>query len=137
MKMIFLTTAALLISSSVASAADLAAQPYTKAPPPMMEPSWNWSGFYIGGNVGYGVTRSQTDKALIDPGPPSTVLLSSSCVSSADGVVGGGQIGWNMMVAPTWLLGVEADIQGANQRGRTVTTPGFIAPGAFLAVGHD
>ena len=33
MKKFFLTTAAVLISASAASAADLAARPYTKAPP--------------------------------------------------------------------------------------------------------
>ena len=133
MNKIFLATTALLISASAVSAADLASRPYTKAAP-MMEPSWNWSGFYIGGNVGYGISHSQTDKALVDPTRPSPVLLSSSGSASADGVIGGGQIGWNMMVAPTWLLGVEADIQGADQKGKTTTTPGFVAPGAFLAV---
>ena len=39
-------------ATSVASAADLAARPYTKAPV-MVEPIYNWTGFYIGGNVGY------------------------------------------------------------------------------------
>jgi outer membrane immunogenic protein len=38
--------------TSAASAADLAAWPYTKAPV-MVEPIYNWTGFYIGGNVGY------------------------------------------------------------------------------------
>ncbi len=40
--------------SAPASAADLAARPYTKAPPPIMEPMYNWSGFYIGLNGGGG-----------------------------------------------------------------------------------
>ena len=31
-----------------ASAADLAARPYTKAPPPMVAALYDWSGFYIG-----------------------------------------------------------------------------------------
>ena len=36
-----------------ASAADMAARPYTKAPPaPMMAPIYSWTGFYIGGHVG-------------------------------------------------------------------------------------
>lgn len=134
MKTILLTTAALLISASAASAADLAPQPYTKAPPPMMEPSWSWSGFYIGGNVGYGISHSQIDKSLVDPTVPGGVILSSSGSGSAAGVIGGGQIGWNTMIAPTWLVGIEADIQAADQRNRTVTTPGFLTPGAFLAV---
>ena len=36
-----------------ASAADLAARPYTKAPP-MIAAIYDWSGFYIGANGGYG-----------------------------------------------------------------------------------
>src|ERR1700675_249149 len=37
-----------------ASAADLAARPYTKAPPPMVAAIYDWSGFYIGANGGGG-----------------------------------------------------------------------------------
>ena len=40
-----------MAATSVASAADMAPR-YTKAPPAMVE-VWNWTGFYIGGNVGY------------------------------------------------------------------------------------
>ena len=35
-----------------ASAADLAARPYTKAPPPMVAAIYDWSGFYISINGG-------------------------------------------------------------------------------------
>ena len=48
---------------SSASAADLAARPYTKAPI-MVDPGYNWSGFYIGGNVGYSWGRERTDGSL-------------------------------------------------------------------------
>jgi outer membrane immunogenic protein len=40
--------------SAHASAADLAARPYTKAPLPMAAPYYDWSGFYIGANGGGG-----------------------------------------------------------------------------------
>ena len=30
------------------------ARPYTKAPPPVVSPAYNWSGFYIGAMGGYG-----------------------------------------------------------------------------------
>lgn len=132
MKKILLATAAVLVGISAAPAADLAARPYTKAPP-IMEPSWSWSGFYIGGNVGYGVSRSAISSSLIDPTPPSTVLFTSSGNNSAAGVVGGGQIGWNTMFAPTFLFGVEADIQAADQRGRN-TLSGAFGPNTFLDV---
>jgi outer membrane immunogenic protein len=52
MKRIFLTTAAVLISATAASAADLAALPYTKAPAYAPAPIYNWTGFYIGGHIG-------------------------------------------------------------------------------------
>jgi outer membrane immunogenic protein len=37
-----------------------------------------------------------------------------------DGGLGGGQIGYNWQFDRTWLLGVEADIQGTGERGRSV-----------------
>ena len=43
-----------------ASAADLAAR-YTKAPPPMVAPIYDWSGFYIGANGGWGESHSCVD----------------------------------------------------------------------------
>ena len=38
-------------------AADLAARPYTKAPPPMVAAVYDWTGFYIGANGGLGSSR--------------------------------------------------------------------------------
>ena len=45
--------------ASPALAADLAARPYTKAPPVMVDPMYNWSGFYIGANGGWGSSRNR------------------------------------------------------------------------------
>ncbi len=36
--------------SAPASAADMAARPYIRAPPPMVATIYDWSGFYIGIN---------------------------------------------------------------------------------------
>ena len=44
--------------SAPASAADLAARPYTKAPPPVVAPISDWTGFYIGANGGLGQKHS-------------------------------------------------------------------------------
>src|SRR5882724_4823214 len=44
-----------------ASAADLAARPYTKAPPPMIAAIYDWSGFYIGANGGWGSSHKCWD----------------------------------------------------------------------------
>src|SRR5882672_168973 len=55
MKKFLLATVGLVAlgMAAPASAADLAARPYTKAPPPVVA-VYDWSGFYIGANGGGG-----------------------------------------------------------------------------------
>ena len=43
-----------------ASAADMAARPYTKAPP-MIAAVYDWTGFYVGVNGGWGSSRKSWD----------------------------------------------------------------------------
>jgi outer membrane immunogenic protein len=94
------------IGISAASAADVAPRIYTKAPPPP-PPVYDWTGFYLGGNVGLGFGRNLTTLAIPAVFSGETYRLGDS------GVLGGGQIGYN--VQWNWLvLGVEADLQGAN-----------------------
>jgi outer membrane immunogenic protein len=59
--------------------------PYYKA-----EPVFNWTGFYVGGHVGYG----WGDLNGVD----------------VDGFLGGVQVGANLQFARNWVIGVEADI---------------------------
>lgn len=78
-------------------------------PPP---PSFSWQGFYVGVNGGFGGDRF--DYSLFedpDPVPVATADLTSS------GFVYGGQIGYNFLVGPSFVLGVEADIQGSTIEG--------------------
>jgi outer membrane immunogenic protein len=106
-----------LLSTS-AFAADLAARPYSKAPV-YVEPVYNWTGFYIGGNVGYSWGRSR-DTATLTNGA-GTVLFTDIASRNMDGVVGGGQAGYNWQTS-SWLFGLEADFQGTGQRGDHVFT---------------
>jgi len=101
----------------VASAADIAARPYTKAPPPVVA-VYNWTGFYVGGNVGGG--WSNTNFSGI-PVTGDHFLLPGSSIStgnSSGGVVGGIQAGfnwqWNQLV-----LGIEGTYSGADVRNNT------------------
>ena len=55
MKKIAIAVSALMMGSMSASAADLAARPYTKAPALAV---YNWSGFYIGANGGWRFDRT-------------------------------------------------------------------------------
>ncbi|QUS40343.1 porin family protein [Tardiphaga alba] len=133
MKTILLTTTAILLGIASASAADLAARPYTKAP--VMAPTWNWSGFYFGGNVGYGIAHNETAQGIFAGTPPTVLLGATTGPVASDGVIGGVQIGWNTMFAPSWLFGIEADIQGADVKGSQRFVSGVLfTPGDFAAV---
>ena len=57
MKKFLLGTVAFIALAAPAAAADLAARPYTKAPPPMIAAVYDWSGFYIGANGGWGSSQ--------------------------------------------------------------------------------
>ena len=53
MKNLLLGTIGLVALSGSAMAADLPARPY-KAPPVVVAPIYDWTGFYIGANGGWG-----------------------------------------------------------------------------------
>src|SRR5947208_7010999 len=130
-KAIAASALAAIAATSAASAADLAARPYTKAP--MMEPIYNWTGFYIGGNVGYSWGRSSDTSTLTNGA--GTVLFTSVDRANMDGVIGGGQIGYNWQMQ-NWLWGLEADIQGSDQKGSRdfIGPTGVCTPGALILV---
>ena len=103
MKKFLLGTVGLLAlgMAAPASAADLAARPYTKAPPPMVAPIYDWTGFYIGGNGGWG----QSNSCLNFDGF-GIFGFADGCASRSGGLVGG-QIGYRWQ-ASQWVFGVEA-----------------------------
>ncbi len=117
--LIGIAAVASLLATS-AFAADLPARTYTKAPV-YVEPVYNWTGFYIGGNIGYSWGRSDDTSTLTNTA--GTVLFSSADKTDLNGIVGGGQIGYNWQVQ-SWVWGLEADIQGTDEKG----TRNFLCP---------
>jgi outer membrane immunogenic protein len=97
-----------LAAVAAATGADLPVAPAYKFPP---APYYNWNGFYAGVNLG-GVWDSES---LHQTGIPAGPGLNATIHSS--GVAGGGQLGFNWVAAPTWLLGIEADVSGAALKG--------------------
>ena len=97
MKKLLLMTTGLLVLGSPALAADLAARPYTKAPPPVMATIYDWSGFYIGANGGGGWSHNTWD------------LVGGGREGSHDSTGGtiGGQIGYRWQTGPV-VFGLEA-----------------------------
>ena len=124
----------------VASAADLAAKPYTKAPPPV-PPSYSWTGCYVGANGGYG-WGSNTATLAPSPDPASQAFwlpafaagaAPSTFRYSTSGGLAGGQVGCNYQTGK-FVFGGEADIDWANLKGsQAITTSGIggFVPGFF------
>jgi outer membrane immunogenic protein len=101
MKKFLLATVGLVALVSMvapASAADMA----VKAPPPAPLPViYNWTGFYVGGNGGWGESRNCWDFVPVAGG-----ILADGCRDRSGGVVGG-QLGYRWQ-ANQFVFGVEA-----------------------------
>jgi outer membrane immunogenic protein len=105
-----------ILGIGAASAADMA----VKARPIAVDPAYNWTGFYIGGNVGGAwITddRSLVPSAGFGLPPPGAALIAASGTGrlTGSGFIGGVQAGYNYQVN-SWVWGVEADIDAINIR---------------------
>ena len=87
-----------MVAAAPASAADMA----VKAPPPAPLPViYNWSGFYIGANGGWGQSHNCLDFVIV-AGP----VFSDGCRDRSGGLVGG-QIGYRWQTNQ-FVFGLEA-----------------------------
>jgi outer membrane immunogenic protein len=109
MKKVLLVTASLIALGVPAVAADLAARPYTKAPP-MVAAVYDWTGFYIGANGGWGSSRNSWD--LVGFGPEGS--------HDATGGTIGGQVGYRWQ-AGAFVFGLEAQGNWADFSGNNVS----------------
>jgi outer membrane immunogenic protein len=100
-------------------AADLGARSYTKAP--ALAPVSTWSGFYVGGNLGYGWGNGNTDFSFL-PSPAEFGLDNASLRARSTGVTGGAQAGYNWPMG-SLVTGVEADIQGSGIKASARANP--------------
>jgi outer membrane immunogenic protein len=112
MKKFLLGTVALVALgiAAPASAADLAARPYKAPPPAPVVAIYDWTGFYIGANGGYGWARQCLDITQLG----LATVFAEGCNDKGGGVVGG-QIGYRWQ-AGTWVFGLEAQGDWANLR---------------------
>jgi len=116
MKKLVIAASILAASTASAFAADLAARPYTKAPP-VVAALYDWSGFYIGINGGGAWSNKCWDRTSVVAGVVLVPAVVEGCHDATGGTVGG-QIGYRWQAA-SWVFGVEAqgnwaDLSGNN-----------------------
>jgi outer membrane immunogenic protein len=128
------TAVALAFFAGSALAADLPSQ---KGPPPAYlppPPLMTWNGFYAGVNVGYGFSGSNGSVNGFETGPVGfTGEAWSYPQPNLNGVIGGGQIGYNWQFANSFVAGIEADIQGADLSGASSGVSTLDSTGSYLA----
>jgi outer membrane immunogenic protein len=131
-KLLVSSVAAFGLIGTPAFAADMA----VKAPSPPPAPVYNWTGFYVGGNIGASFGRAKTD---INAAPmtvtttfgtfgPFTPGLPSSQQVEPAGIIGGGQVGYNWQFSPTLVAGLEADFQASGEKDSISFTHDFTIP---------
>jgi outer membrane immunogenic protein len=114
MKKLLLSSIAIggLAAINPALAADMPVKAPIKAP---VVAAYNWTGCYLGGNIGYSWGRARGDINTPDLGVvglPTSFPISQNL----NGVIGGGQIGCNRQFDERWVLGIEADFQGSGEK---------------------
>jgi outer membrane immunogenic protein len=115
-------------------AADMAPAPVPVYKAPIPVPVCIWCGFYLGLNAGgtwsdnnsVAVNSALTQDFVLAPnsyGAASAAGASGRVpVGGRSGFIGGGQIGYNLQIAPAWLAGFETDIQGLSGKGSGTVT---------------
>lgn len=103
---IFLASTALTSSSTLIAGVALAADLPTKAPPLPAAAPFSWSGCYVGANAGG--SRVSIDQSVTTAAPLPIRTFDSS--GRDTGFTGGGQLGCNWQFNPTWVVGLEGDI---------------------------
>jgi outer membrane immunogenic protein len=126
----------LTLAALPALAADLPPRMVTKAPV-MVPVAYNWSGCYIGGNVG-GKWATTTDTVAVAdvpgfPGSGTTFVFGRERAST---LIGGGQLGCNWQApGSNWVLGLEGDVDW--QRWRTTRVQPITQPPLVVGDTYD
>jgi outer membrane immunogenic protein len=123
--------AAVIAMSHAGHAADLRTPVY-KAPPPPVMALYNWSGCYIGGNVGgkWARTSGSVDLPAATGAGGASVASSFPLERETDStLIGGGQIGCNWQ-SGNWVFGIEGDADAQDWHATRVV--GLAPPTLFV-----
>lgn len=126
-KALLASVSAVVLSSSVVMAADMA----VKAPAlPAAAPAQPWTGLYAGPNAGYAWGKSNPFLTGDPNAPPLFLgpLLNAPPELKPQGFIGGGQVGYNAQQGQ-WLFGAEADFTGLDAKKDASLSPFFAFKG--------
>jgi outer membrane immunogenic protein len=112
MKKVIVAAALASLVATPALAADMLVK---KAPPPPPAPTWSWTGFYVGANVGGGWAKSDWFEDVSGSGGGGPAGFQDASIR-APGVLGGGQMGYDWQTGWT-VFGIQADADAAGLRG--------------------
>jgi outer membrane immunogenic protein len=128
MKRFAVTVGLILAGASVASAADLAVRPLTKAPLLSPIPVANWTGTYIGGFVG-GTWASASQCGFLAAG-------GAACSSfNVSDIFGGGMIGYDYELPNRFVIGARISAPFGGTTNNATVPLGFPAGAAAVASG--
>jgi outer membrane immunogenic protein len=97
--------------------------PVVYAPPPI--PFYNWTGFYVGGNLGSGWSQG----SFSDP------LGNTLSPNSSAQFLGGGQVGFNYEFWRGVVIGVEGDFDWLANSNNTSSSIALVGPSG-VPTGH-
>jgi outer membrane immunogenic protein len=128
-KLLLASATALALSAGSAFAADLAPEPYYKAPPPPLPPPVSWTGCYVNGGVGYGLY----DQSHYSYDTVTGTILSSTTNSAGEGWLGRVGAGCDYQ-ASRFVFGVFGDYDFTDLSG-TFGDPGLLLSGTEKETG--
>jgi outer membrane immunogenic protein len=103
MKKLIVALSAMAAFTGSALAADMAPRAYTKAPPPVAAVSW--TGCWVSGGGGYGISRTNRDSRSATTG---TINVLNN-TSGSDGWLATAGVGCDYQFAGRWVVGAFAD----------------------------
>lgn len=108
-------------------------------PPP---PGNSWTGFYVGGHLGYGWGRANTSFTPLPSATSFADMAPTTLRPNPRGVIGGAQLGYNKQVGGIWVISAEFSSSWSKMSGTATVTPiirnnGSTFPGAGFLTAHQ
>jgi outer membrane immunogenic protein len=102
---------AAVLGIAPAAAADLGAFPPPMGfyPPPPVVRVYNWTGCYLGGQLGGAFANNQLNGQFVTPIPGGDMITPIANNAGATAVTIGGQGGCDLQVARNWVIGLQGD----------------------------